>query len=113
VRGIKIDLALRALADAEEIEVSDSELDEELAEMGRRQGQSADDLKRRLADEGQLPAVLSEIRKAKAVEWLTQHTEYVDEDGHVIDRSELEPPKPEVPSSQSDSPTEPDQEPAE
>lgn len=113
LRGIKIDLALRALADAEEIEVADSELDEELAEMARRQGQEADDLKRRLADEGQLPAVLSEIRKAKAVEWLTQHTEYVDEDGHVIDRSELEPPKPEAQPSESDSPTEPDQEPAE
>ena len=116
MRGIKIDLALRALADAERIEVSEAELDEELAEMGRRQGGKPDDLKRRLADEGQLPAVLSEIRKAKAVEWLTQHTEYVDEDGRVIDRSELEPPKPEVQpseSSQSESPSEPDQEPAE
>ncbi|HEX8769379.1 MAG TPA: hypothetical protein VF711_01280, partial [Acidimicrobiales bacterium] len=104
------------LADAERIEVSEAELDEELAEMGRRQGGKPDDLKRRLADEGQLPAVLSEIRKAKAVEWLTQHTEYVDEDGRVIDRSELEPPKPEVQpseSSQSESPSEPDQEPAE
>ncbi|MDQ6910037.1 MAG: trigger factor [Actinomycetota bacterium] len=113
IRTIKIDLALRALADAEEIEVSDSELDEELAEIARRQSQNPDEVKRRLAGEGQLPAVLSEIRKAKAVEWLTQHTEYVDEDGRVIDRSELEPPKPDAQSSQSDSPSEPDQEPAE
>ncbi|HUQ64398.1 MAG TPA: trigger factor [Acidimicrobiales bacterium] len=117
-RSIKIDLALRAVVEAESIEVSESEVDEELAAMALRQEQKPADLKRRLADEGRLPAVLSEIRKAKAVEWLTEHTEYVDEDGRVIDRSELEPQRPEAESPESDSPeseppTESDQETAE
>jgi hypothetical protein len=30
------------------------------------------------------------------LEWLVEHTEYVDEDGRVIDRSELEPRLPEA-----------------
>jgi trigger factor len=95
VRSIKIDLALRAVVEAESIEVSDEEVDKELAEMAARRNEKPDALRRKLADEGRLPAVLSELRKAKAVEWLIQHTEYVDEDGHVIDRSELEPQAPE------------------
>ncbi len=103
IRSTKIDLALRALAEAEGIEASDEELEEELAEMARRQDKKPAEIRRRLSDEGQLPAVLSEIRKAKAVEWLTQHTEYVDEDGRVIDRSELEPQKPEAMAAQSES----------
>ena len=36
VRSVKADLALRALADAEEIEVTDDELDAELAAMAER-----------------------------------------------------------------------------
>jgi trigger factor len=119
VRSIKIDLALRAVADAEEIEASDAEFEEEVVEMARRQDMKPAEIKRRLADEGRLPAVLSEIRKAKAVDWLIQHTEYVDEEGRVIDRSELEPPSLEAAptetavATETEPPSEPDQEPAE
>jgi trigger factor len=39
----------------------------------------------------QMPAVRSDIRKAKALEWLMEHVEIVDEEGKAIDRADLQP----------------------
>jgi trigger factor len=38
----------------------------------------------------QVPAVRSDIRKRKALDWLVEHVELVDEDGQPIDRKTLE-----------------------
>ena len=38
-----------------------------------------------------MPAVRSDLRKRKALEWLIEHVEIVDEDGNPIDRAALEP----------------------
>ena len=48
-------------------------------------------VRKELENEDQLPAVRSGIRKTKALEWLIAHTEFVDEEGQVIDRSQLAP----------------------
>jgi hypothetical protein len=48
-------------------------------------------VRKQLENEDQLPAVRSGIRKTKALEWLIAHTELVDEEGQVIDRSQLTP----------------------
>jgi hypothetical protein len=39
-----------------------------------------------------LPAVRSDIRKGKALEWLVDHVEIVDEEGRPVDRALLAPP---------------------
>jgi hypothetical protein len=39
----------------------------------------------------QMPAVRSDIRKAKALGWLVEHVEIVDDEGNPIDRTALEP----------------------
>ena len=39
---------------------------------------------------GQLAAVRSDVRKRKALDWLLERVEIVDEDGQPIDRAELE-----------------------
>ncbi len=49
-------------------------------------------MRRELDGAGQLPAVRSDLRKSKALEWLIGQTEYVDEDGQPVDRSYLFPP---------------------
>jgi hypothetical protein len=48
-----------------------------------------------------MPAVRSDVRKSKALEWLVDHVEVVDEAGHLIDRSQLSP-EPEPSSSAPD-----------
>jgi hypothetical protein len=36
-----------------------------------------------------VPAVRSDIRKRKALDWLVEHVELVDEDGQPVDRAAL------------------------
>jgi trigger factor len=92
VAGVKVDLALRAVADAESIECTDDDLDEELEGVAARVGQSAEEVRARFERVGQISAVRSDIRKRKALEWLLERAEVLDPDGATIDRSELELP---------------------
>jgi len=88
-RAVRLDLALRALADAEDVEVTDQELDEAVGEMAQQAGTSPADLRRRLDRAGRLPAVRSDRRKAKALTWLFDHVDLVDEDGKPLSRDVL------------------------
>jgi trigger factor len=89
--AVKADLALRAVADAEEIEADDDDVDAEIGRLAERTGLKPAEVKRQLERADQLPAVRSDVRKAKALEWLVDHVEVVDQEGHPIDRAELEP----------------------
>jgi trigger factor len=89
-RAVTLDLALRAVADAEGIEVDEDDLAEAIAEMAAQVGLDAAVLRQRLERAGRLPAVRSEQRKAKALEWLEAHVEVVDDQGRAVDRSLLE-----------------------
>ncbi len=90
VTGVKLDLALRAVADAEGIEVDDEELASELAAMAERLGMSVDQVRSELDRGGRLPTVRSEQRKAKAMRWLLDTVQLVDEDGNPVSRDVLE-----------------------
>jgi trigger factor len=91
--GVKVDLALRAVADAEGIECTDEDLQEELEGVAARVGQPVEEVRDRLGRVGQISAVRSDVRKRKALEWLLERTEVRDPDGATIDRSELEVPE--------------------
>jgi trigger factor len=89
-RSVKADLALRALADAEDLQVSDEELDGYFEGLAAQTGLKAKQVRDRIDQSGRLPAVRSEQRKAKAMAWLLDHVELVDEDGEQIDRTALQ-----------------------
>jgi len=89
LQSVKADLALRALVEAEEIEISDEELDEELTAMGSRLEMDADQVRSQLEQAGRLAAVRSDRRKAKAMRWLMDSVELVDEDGKPVSRDDL------------------------
>jgi trigger factor len=88
-RAVRVDLALRALADAEAVEVTEDELELTLADMAEQARTTPRDLRRRLEHAGRLPAVRSDRRKAKALAWLLEHVELVDDDGNPVSRDEL------------------------
>jgi trigger factor len=92
IAAVKADLALRALADAESIEVTDEELSEEVVRMAEQLERPPDQLRDQLDRGGRLPAVRSDMRNAKALEWLLEHVELVDEEGHLVDRAVLDVP---------------------
>jgi trigger factor len=89
VRDVRADLALRALADVENIEVTDEELDEAIRELAGQAHSSVAEVRRRLDRSGRLAAVRSSRRKAKALSWLLDHVELMDEEGKPISRDDL------------------------
>jgi trigger factor len=89
LEGVKIDLALRTVVEEEGIEVTDEELDAELATMGERLEMDVDEVREQLEQGGRLAAVRSDRRKAKAMRWLVDNVELVDEDGQPVSRDEL------------------------
>ena len=87
--AVKADLALRALVEAEELTLSDEELDAEVATMAERMGTTAVELRRQLDTAGRTGAVRSELRKSKALEWLLDHVALFDEEGNAMSRDDL------------------------
>ena len=91
LNAVKADLGLRAVAEAEGVEVTEEEVEQEILDISRQTKKNPTAVRKELENEDQLPAVRSGIRKTKALEWLIAHTEFVDEEGQVIDRSQLAP----------------------
>jgi trigger factor len=90
VQAVKADLALRAIADAESIEVTDEDVDGEILALAARLREKPEKVRKQLERNEQLPAVRSDLRTRKALEWLLEHVEVVDPDGEPIDRADLE-----------------------
>jgi trigger factor len=89
VDAVKADLALRAVVDAEGIEATDDDVDQELERLAERFGQKPAQLRKQLERADQMQAVRSDIKKGKALAWLLEHVEIVDDEGRVIDRAEM------------------------
>ena len=91
-QAVKVDLALRSVADLQGLVPDDDRIDEVIAEMAGPSGQDSDELKARLAEVGQISALRADLAKQAAMEWLTDNVELVDEDDEAIDREALEFP---------------------
>jgi trigger factor len=83
-RSARVDLALRAIALAETIEVLDEDLDLEFEAVAARVQQSSDNVREQLTDAGHLPALKTDISKRKALDWLTESVTITDEAGNSI-----------------------------
>jgi trigger factor len=89
-RAVKIDLGLRAVALAEGIEISDADLEAEIATMAEQVGSTAEDLRDQLDKAGRTGSLRAERAKAKAATWVVENIEVVDEEGQPVDRELLE-----------------------
>nr|MBA2610205.1 hypothetical protein [Actinomycetota bacterium] len=81
--------ALRAVVIAEGIETSDDDLDEELAKIAEGAGEKPEKLRKQLEANGAIPIVKLDLAKAKALEWLIDNAEVVDEEGKPVDVAAL------------------------
>ncbi|MEI8263054.1 MAG: trigger factor [Actinomycetes bacterium] len=89
-KAVKVDLALRAVASAENLDVSPEELEEEIVRMAEQVGSTPDALRAQLDQAGRTGALKAEKAKSKAASWLVEHVTIVDEEGVSIDRALLE-----------------------
>lgn len=86
----RVDLALRAVAEQEAIEVSEEELDEELMVLATQLDQPLESVREQLEAAGRLKSIRSDMRIRAAHAWVTDRAEIVDEDGNPVDRDLLE-----------------------
>lgn len=86
----KVDLALRAIAEAQEIECTDDDLTEEYENVAERIGVKPAEVRKRFERAGEVQAVRSDVKKRKAFEWLLERVEIVDPEGAPLDRSAFE-----------------------
>jgi trigger factor len=92
-QAVKVDLALRTVAESESLNPGDDKLTEAIDEMAVQSGQDGAELKTRLGEVGQLSLLRADLGKRDALEWLTDNVELIDEDGGPVDRALLEFPE--------------------
>lgn len=111
-RSAKVDLALRAISLAEGFEIDDDEMGEELERLATQYETDVDDVRQQLEHGDGLAPIRSELLKRKALEWLVDEVQLVDEDGSAIDRADLELPVTETTDSEEgdSAPAEPSEE---
>ncbi len=89
----KLDLALRAIATQESLEVTDEEIADEFDKVADQFDRPLEEVKADLIAGGQLPAVRADLLKTKTLDWLVEQTTVVDEDGQQISPDALELPE--------------------
>ena len=90
VRAVRVDLALRALVRAEDLEPTDEEIDQELETTAASMNMTPELLRTNLRDTGRVITFRAEVGKMKASRWLTENVTYVDPEGVEIDRALLQ-----------------------
>ena len=84
-RAVLAELALGAIVDQEGIEVSDEELDAEIARIAERAGRSPKAVRADLERRGALEAVRSDVARAKALQLAVERAVVVDAGGAELD----------------------------
>ena len=83
--AVKAQLLLDAVADQEEVGVSDTELTEEAVRRAQQSGMSADQYVARIVEAGQIPALAADVRRGKALILVLSRSKVTDASGRVVD----------------------------
>lgn len=83
-QAVKVDLALRAVAAAEGLDADEGDLTLEYERLAMQMQEKPNRVRKAYEDNDLVPDLVAQIRKAKALDWLLHHVEYVDPDGNPI-----------------------------
>jgi trigger factor len=86
-QAVRADLALRAVVAQEEITAADAEVDEEIERLAARLEEKPARVRKDLEKRGAIDAVRSDLARGKALRFLVDHAEVVDEEGDPVDLS--------------------------
>ena len=92
----RVDLGLRAVAEAEGLEADGEPLEKYLVLLAAQAGGEVEDLRTALTESGRMLEIRADLRKQAALDWVFDRAEIVDEEGNPVDRSLLESPEPEI-----------------
>ncbi len=85
-KAAKADLALRAVAVAEGLEVSDQDLNMEFQRIAMQVGQKVSQVRKAYEKNDAVADLSAQIRKSKALDWLLHNVAMVDAEGNALDR---------------------------
>ena len=74
IEDVKAELLLDRIATAEKIEVSDEDVDKQIAEIAERSGESATAVRANLTRQGALDRMKSKLRSEKTLDWLCSNS---------------------------------------
>jgi trigger factor len=100
----RVDLGLRAVAEAEGLEADGEPLEKYLMLLAAQAGGEVEDLRTALTESGRILEIRADLRKQAALDWVFDRAEIVDEEGNPVDRSLLESPEPEIVVPDDDEP---------
>ncbi len=87
--AVKAQLVLDAIADKEEVGVSDSELTDELVRRAQQEGVAPQEFAQQLMNGAGLPMLVSDVRRGKALADVLQNAVVRDESGAAVDLDKL------------------------
>jgi trigger factor len=90
--GMKAQFVLDKVADAEELSVNQMELTNHLIRRAQGSGLSPDQFAQSVVQSGQVPSLVGEVRRGKALELILKGAVIKDASGNVVDLSELDAP---------------------
>ena len=85
VTSVKADLALRAIAVAENITVDGEDLELEYTRLAMQFNDSSDSVRRAYEQNGAVSELSASVKKSKAFDWLLHNIEFVDSNGKKLD----------------------------
>ena len=88
LRAIRADLALEGVARAEELRVSDEDIDKVVEAIAKDIGRSVKDVRAQLESSGQMTAVAGDIIRDRALDLVVEHAEVNSEGGGTSEASE-------------------------
>jgi len=88
-QAVKAQFVLDAIADKEEVQVTEAELGEQIVRRAARVGLAPDDYAKRLVDSGGVGTLLGETRRAKALAQVLEQATVTDASGRPVDLNAL------------------------
>jgi trigger factor len=90
-KSVKAQFLLDAIADADQVEVGEAELTEYLVRQAGRYNMAPQEFANQLVEAGNLPALMADVRRNKALAAVLQEAKITDEAGRAVDLSALTP----------------------
>ena len=90
-KSVKAQFLLDAIADADQVEVGEAELTEYLVRQAGRYNMPPQEFANQLVEAGNLPALMADVRRNKALAAVLQEAKITDGSGRAVDLSALTP----------------------
>ena len=90
-KSVRAQFILDAVADAREVQIGDAELTEYLVRQAGRYGMAPQEFANQVVQAGNLPALVADVRRNKALAEVLESAAITDESGNTVDLSQLSP----------------------